>query len=38
MREVPSEAYPSCRRHVYPPEGRANALSYEENNTRIDEA
>jgi hypothetical protein len=33
-----TEAYPSYRRHVYPPEGRTGSLSYEENNARIDEA
>jgi hypothetical protein len=33
-----TEAYPAYRRHVYPPEGRDGALSYEENNARIDEA
>jgi formamidase len=33
-----TEAYPVYRGHVYPPEGRKGALSYEENNARIDEA
>jgi predicted amidohydrolase len=33
-----TEAYPVYRRHVYPPAGRSAALSYEENNARIDEA
>ena len=33
-----TEAYPVYRGHVYPPESRRGALSYEENNARIDEA
>jgi len=33
-----TEAYPVYRGHLYPPEGRKGALSYEENNARIDEA
>jgi hypothetical protein len=33
-----TEAYPAYRRHVYPPEGAALPLSYEENNARIDAA
>jgi hypothetical protein len=33
-----SEAYPVYRSHFYPPEGRAQPLSFEENNARIDAA
>jgi predicted amidohydrolase len=33
-----SEAYPVYRGHVYPPEGRSEPLSFEENNARIDAA
>jgi hypothetical protein len=33
-----TEAYPVYRGHVYPPEGRDQALSLEENNARIDAA
>ena len=33
-----TEAYPSYRRHVYPPPGHDGTLSYEGNNARIDEA
>jgi hypothetical protein len=33
-----SEAYPVYRGHVYPPQGRTEPLSFEENNARIDAA